>query len=164
MQLGTAYLAYLIIGIFAIILIIITTLLVILRVIRGSKNKLFIALVMFFVFLSVWAIASSIFPIFNFETASKIAITVPISAYLGFYSLYLFTESVIFVRINIFRSTFFACVITATSTLMIADPTYLNLTYIVDFGYYVAPSILFSIMQLIILAGVGAVFMVMARF
>ena len=87
MAIGPDYLIYLIIGICAIVLVGTTTILVIRRVLRGSKNKTFLSLIMFFIFLTVWAIASTIFPIFEESIARIIAIIVPISAYLGFYCL-----------------------------------------------------------------------------
>ena len=158
MALGSEYVLYLIIGIIAIAILLTTSIIIIFRVYFRSRNKTLLYIVYFFVFLTIWAIGSTLFPILPEPLARAISIVNPISAYLGFFCLYLFVESINIDKPSTIKTLFFACTISITAALMIYDPAYLELVYIIDFGYYVRPSTLCYILQAIILIGVGIVF------
>ncbi|NHI91411.1 MAG: hypothetical protein EAX96_02840 [Candidatus Lokiarchaeota archaeon] len=110
----------------------------------------------FFIFAAFWAFGTTIFPIFPYFYARLILDIAVIVSYIGFFILFLSLELMNFAKINVIRTVFFSSIISITTVLIIIDPNYLLTTYLSDFGGYVGrPSILFSVLQLVIVAGIS---------
>ncbi|NVM01943.1 MAG: hypothetical protein HWN67_06385 [Candidatus Helarchaeota archaeon] len=163
MPIGSAYIAHLIIGIFATILLSIVFFILIYSYIK-SKNTSTLYFASFFALNVFWAFGSTFYPILEATYAYALAVAAISSCYLGFYAIFLFLELINYDNVDKKRAVFFACAVSGTIFLMIINPffNYLKLEEIPNFGYLTRPSTLFSIFQAVILLGIGLEYFITA--
>ncbi len=164
MPIGSTFYPHLIIGIIAVIIMTIIIIILIHSYFK-SRNSSTLIFASYFALANFWAIGSTFYPIFEPRIAAySFAVVAITSSYLGFYALFLFLEIINYDKINMPRAIFFACAVSWTIVLMIINPfySYLRLEDIQNFGYLTRPSTLFSIIQAIILLGIGLEYIITA--
>ncbi|MFX0134818.1 MAG: hypothetical protein ACFFDN_14345 [Candidatus Hodarchaeota archaeon] len=156
MPFGSSYISYLISGIISIVIIIIVCITLIHSYIK-SKNSSTIFYIFFFVMLGVWAFGTTFYPIMDtIDSAFLFQITGVIFVYFGFYSLFIFLELINYDKINVVRAVLFASVIIIFLVLIaVASSLLIKYEYLLNFGFTNKPSYLASILQGILLIGIG---------
>ena len=158
-----SYLIYMITGIISTSVIVSSYIFLILQTYRKSKNKISLLYSSFFIFAAIWALGTTIFPIFPYFYARLILDVAVILSYVGFFILFLSLELMNFAKINVIRTVFFSSIISITTVLIIVDPNYLLTTYLSDFGGYMGrPSLLFTLLQLVTIVGISTEYVLTA--
>ncbi len=153
---GNLYPLYLITGIFAITIIAIMCMIVLHCFIK-SKNRHIIFYIVFFALLDFWAISTTFYPIMGSASeATTLGLLAVTASYIAFYSLFIFIELINFDKISVLRALFFGCTLNSFILLMIVAPTSMvEFIYNPNIGYLPRPSPILTILQAIILLGIG---------
>ncbi len=163
MQFGSLFIPYLISGIISMVIIIIVCITLIHSYIK-SKNSTTIFYIFFFMMLGVWAFTTTFFPSMDtIDSALLLQIIGIISIYFGFYSLFIFLELINYDKINVVRAVLFASVIIIfLIVIIIAPPLLIQYDYLPNFGYANKTVFLITVLQGILLIGIGIEFFLTA--
>ncbi|TFF89097.1 MAG: hypothetical protein EU549_01780 [Promethearchaeota archaeon] len=157
MSFGIYYIYYLISGIISIILLSLVCIILI-RSYLKSKNTSTLYFIISFILIDFWSIVTTIYPILPYDYALIVSNTAISLVYLGFYSLFLFLETINFKSINVYRATFFSVLITIAITLVLTRYGG-TLEYVPNFGYIQTPGLIMVLIQGMMLAGILILFL-----